>query len=70
MHSGFAHNFKARPWHSLSNSKNFAGMSVGELIALTKTKVTHKPMQPLEAIWSLGAGSPKIVLKMLKTTYK
>ena len=70
LHSGFAQNFKASPWHSLSNSKKFAGRSVGELIALTRTKMTHKPMQPLEATWSLGAGSPKIVLKMIKITYK
>ena len=66
LHSIFAHNFKARPWHSLSSPKFFEGSSVGELIALTNTKVTHKQMQPLEAIWRLGAGSPKIVLKMLK----
>ena len=29
-----------------------------------------KKMEQLEAIWSLGPGSPKIVLKMLKITYK
>ena len=51
LHSRFAHNFKARPQHLLSNSKNFAGRSVGELIAVTKTKVTHKPMEQLELRW-------------------
>ena len=65
LHSGFAHNFEARPIR-----RKVSWRTHTSLIALTKTKVTHKPMQPLEAIWSLGAHSPKIVLKMLKITYK
>ena len=50
LQSGFAYNFKARPWHSLSKSRNFAGRSAAELIALNMTKGTHKPKKPLE-LW-------------------